>query len=428
MKRTIKRAAVTALAGCMAAGLLGGCGGQKLDGTKTVATVDGEEIALGVVSLVARQQQAQTEQMYRSFMGEGTQIWGQSTGDAEGTTYGDQLVTDSLTRVETMVLMRAKAADYGVEFTEEDQAAVDAAAAEFTEANSEETMEALAVSQDQVKEYLELETYGERVYQALLEEAAVEITDEEAQQSGFTYVSISTNGDDLTEEDLAQRKENAQKILDALKENPEGDLDAIAKEVDESYTSLEGSFDANETEETTSSYPDEVIEALRTLKEGEVYGELIETDTSLYIVRLDAVFDEEATESKRSSLKTQRENEYYSETTTQWLEDAEITVEDKVLDTLKVTDTHTFTIVTPEADADAEIVEEDEMSEEMENAEVIDEDMSNATLIEDDSLDDIENATVIDDDTEDVGSTDATDDMTPVEGMDEDLEPVEGEE
>lgn len=428
MKRTIKRVAVTALAGCMAAGLLGGCSEKKLDGTQTVATVDGEEIALGVVSLVARQQQAQLEQMYRSFMGEGVEIWDQSVGDEDGTTYGDQLVADCLTRVETMVLMRAKAADYGVEFTDEDQAAVDAAAAEFVEANSEETMEALAVSEDQVKEYLELETYGERVYQALLEEAAVEITDEEAQQSGFTYVSISTSGDDLTDEDLEQRKENAQKILDEIKADPDGDMDAIAKEVDESYTALEGNFVTNETEDTSYSYPDEVIEALRSLKEGEVYGELIETDTSLYIVRLDSELDEDATESRRTSLKTQKENEYYSETTTQWLEDAEITVEDKVLETLKVTDDHTFTIVTPDAATDAEIEDTEEISEEMENAEVIDEDMSDATLIEDDSLDDIENATVIDDDTEDVESVGETEDMTPVDDMDEDLEPVEEEE
>ena len=40
MKRAIKRTAVTALADVMAAGMLTGCGSKKLDGTKTVATVD----------------------------------------------------------------------------------------------------------------------------------------------------------------------------------------------------------------------------------------------------------------------------------------------------------------------------------------------------------------------------------------------------
>ena len=61
MNKAARRMAVAALAGIMAAGLLSGCGEKKLDGAKTVATVDGEEISLGLVSLLARQQQVQTD-------------------------------------------------------------------------------------------------------------------------------------------------------------------------------------------------------------------------------------------------------------------------------------------------------------------------------------------------------------------------------
>ena len=43
MKKMSKRAAVAALAGVMAMGLLTGCGEKKLDGTKTVATVNGQK-------------------------------------------------------------------------------------------------------------------------------------------------------------------------------------------------------------------------------------------------------------------------------------------------------------------------------------------------------------------------------------------------
>lgn len=53
MKEMIKRTAVVTLAGVMAAGMLTGCGSKTLDGTKTVATVDGTDIPLGVVSLYA---------------------------------------------------------------------------------------------------------------------------------------------------------------------------------------------------------------------------------------------------------------------------------------------------------------------------------------------------------------------------------------
>ena len=214
-----------------------------------------------------------------------------------------------------MYIMKAKAGDYNVEITEDEQKAMEEAAAAFIKANDEETLEALAVSEEQAKTLLELETYRERVHDALVAEAKVEVTDEEAQQSAFTYVSVSTSGEDLTEEDIAKKKEQAQEILDKMKETPDADMDETAKAVDESYSALSGTFTTNESEDedaSASAYPEEVIKVLRELKEGEVASDLIETDTSCYVVRLDKELDEEATESKKESIKSTRENEYYT--------------------------------------------------------------------------------------------------------------------
>lgn len=354
MKKVMKRTTVAVLAGVLAAGMLSGCGEKKLDGTKTVAAVDGTDIPMGILSLYARQTQAQTEAMYMSFMGSAANIWSQTVDEESGETYGDQAVKDCLEQIELMYIMKEKAADYGVEVTEEEQTAIAEAAAKFMKDNDEETIEALAVTEDQVKTLLELETYREKMRQPIYDEAAIEISEEEAQQSGFTYVSISTTGNDLTEDDIAARKEQAQTILDEMKEDPSADMGEKAKAQDESYSALNGTFFTNESddEDMTSSYPDEVIEALRTLDEGEVYPELIETDTSCYIVRLDKVHDEDATQSKMESLKSTKESKYYSETTEKWLEDAETKTEDKVLKTLTITDAHSFSIKAAEAEED----------------------------------------------------------------------------
>ena len=89
MKEMTKKTAVVAMAGIMAAGMLTGCGEKKLDGSKTVATVDGTEIPLGVVSLSVRDGQMQTEAMYRSYMGGSDfDIW--DTEAEKGKTYGEQ--------------------------------------------------------------------------------------------------------------------------------------------------------------------------------------------------------------------------------------------------------------------------------------------------------------------------------------------------
>lgn len=355
MRRAAGRTIAAVLAGVLAAGMLTGCGGgksdEKLDGTKTVATVDGTEIPMGVVSIAARQQQAQMDAMYASFTGSGVNIWDTVADEESGETYGEQAVKDTLKQVELMYIMKDKAADYKVEVTEEDEKAIAEAAKAFIEANSEETIAELAVTEEQVKTYLELQTYRQRMYDAIMDEAEVEVTDEEANQSSFTYVSISTSGEELTEDDKKQKKEQAQEILDKMKEDPTGDMSEVAKAVDESYSALTGTFttaESKEEDEDSAYYPKEVLEVLRELKEGEMAPEVIETDTGYYVVRLDKKLDEEATESKRESLESEKRTEYYTETTEKWLEDAEIKSDDKVLETLKITDEHKFTMKMPE--------------------------------------------------------------------------------
>ena len=375
MKEMTKKTAVVAMAGIMAAGMLTGCGEKKLDGSKTVATVDGTKIPLGVVSLSVREGQMQTEAMYRSYMGGSDfDIW--DTEAEKGKTYGEQAVEESLKDVELMYIMKAKAADYDVELTDEDEKAIAEVAASFMEANSEETIADLAVTEDQVKTYLELQTYKQKIHDPIIADVDKNVSDEEAQQSSFEYVSVSTA--DLSDDEIKEKKEDAQKILDGLKADPDGDFSEIAKSVDDSYSSLSGTFDANETSEDedtddedadedsssySGTYPEEVIDVLRTLDDGEVASDIIETDTAYYVVKLDKKDDEEATETKKESIISTREQTLYTDTTEKWLDDADIKEEKKVLKTLKVTDNHKYVAPTATPAPTEEAAETEEVTE-----------------------------------------------------------------
>ena len=171
MKKIVKNTTVVALSGVMAIGMLSGCGSKSIDGEKTVATVDGTDIPMGVVSLYARESQAQTVAMYKSFMGSAGNIWSQVVDEDAGTTYGEQAVGQFLEQVELMYIMKEKAADYGVEVTSDDETAIADAAAQFMQDNDEDTLKELAVSEDQVKTLLELETYRQRIYDPIRNEA-----------------------------------------------------------------------------------------------------------------------------------------------------------------------------------------------------------------------------------------------------------------
>lgn len=387
MKTITKRTAVAALTGVMAAGMLTGCGEKALDGTQTVATVDGTEISLGVVSFAARWSQAQTEAMYKSFMGDtDIAIW--DTDSDDGMTYGEQAVQQTLEDIELMYIMKSKAADYDVEITEEDETAIADAAADFMEANSEEAIADLAVTEDQIKTYLELLTYRSRMYDPIIADVDTEVSDEEAQQSSFEYVSISTA--DLEEEEIEEKKADAQKILDALNEDPEGDFSEIAKEVGDSYTSLTGTFDANleEDEEETSSYPEAVMEVVRTLDDGEIGEEVIDTGSAYYVVRMKNVNDEDATETKKETIISTRKSDLYTETTEAWMDEAEIKTEDKVLKTLTITDNHKFTIETAEAETEETETEDESVLNTDSSLEVADGDTVNIDYVG--KIDDVE--------------------------------------
>lgn len=384
MKEMTKKTAVVAMAGIMAAGMLTGCGEKKLDGSKTVATVDGTKIPLGVVSLSVREGQMQTEAMYRSYMGGSDfDIW--DTEAEKGKTYGEQAVEESLKDVELMYIMKAKAADYDVELTDEDEKAIAEAAASFMEANSEETIADLAVTEDQVKTYLELQTYKQKIHDPIVADVDKNVSDEEAQQSSFEYVSVSTA--DLSDDEIKEKKEDAQKILDGLKADPDGDFSEIAKSVDDSYSSLSGTFDANETSEDedtddedaddgsssySGTYPEEVIDVLRTLDDGEVASDIIETDTAYYVVKLSKKDDEEATETKKESIISTREQTLYTDTTEKWLDDADIKEKKKVLKILKVTDNHKYVAPTATPAPTEEAAETEEVTETPEVTEAAD--------------------------------------------------------
>ena len=363
MKEMAKRTAVVALAGVMSVGMLTGCGSKTLDGTKTVATVDGTDIPLGVVSLYAREQQQRTTAMYMSYMGRADNIWDQTADEDSGETYGDQAVTSSLESIEKMYILKEKASDYNVELTDEDETAIADAASQFMAANSEETIKELAVTEDQVKTLLELQTIQKKMYDPIVAEGNITVSDDEANQTTFTYVSISTSGDDVTDEDKETKKEQAQEILDKMKEDPTADMSEVAQGVDESYSAVQGNFTTKESEDededsSGAAYPDEVISVLRGLKDGEVADDIIETDTGYYVVRLDKINDEDATASKRESLQNSKESTYYTETTNQWLDDADVKVVKKVLKTLKITDKHTFTAPTSTPTPSPELTEE----------------------------------------------------------------------
>ena len=363
MKNSAKKAAVTVLVCVTAAGMMTGCGNKKLDGTKTAVTVNKQEIPLGVVSLAARMQQAQAEAMYKMYLGGGDDmsIWSTKMGDDSDETYGENAVTTTVESIEKMCLEKEHASEYDVEITDDEQKALEEAAKNFIAANSEETIAELAVDEDMVKTFLELETYDVKMKEAIEATADIKLDEKEYQQMAFSYASVRVSGDNLTDDDIKTNKENIQKFFDKVKEDPTADFSTLGDEISTDMTATSGTCPTYEEGDDSAAngdaYPDDVRNALRKLEEGELNSEIIKTDSIWYVVRLDSKDDENATDSKKESLTSTKKDDFYNDTTDGWVKKADIKEESKLIKKIKITDNHSFTIQTPTPTPDPDATE-----------------------------------------------------------------------
>ena len=331
MKVFHKALVVAGLCASMALGVVG-CSSEPLDGSQTVATVGEKTMTLGEANFLLRYQQVQTEYYYESMLGEGIydmDLYG------DGSTYGDNLKADVLAQLQEYYILEEKAADYGIELTEDEKTAITESATAFLAENEAYVLEQMTADQATVERVLTLMTIGTKTVGAIAMEADVTVSEAEAAQRGFRYVSISKgSGEDaLAEDEIQASKDKLSAVAAGV---AKGDtIDAAA--VGQGLTAYSGNYGLN----YTSSYDEAVSAALDELSEGEV-SDVIETETELYLVQLTDELDEEAIETRRNSLIATAQTEYYDEVMAAWVEESPMTVDEAVWDDVKFNRSYDF--------------------------------------------------------------------------------------
>ena len=356
MSKYVKRIVCGIFAAALGITALAGCGNKKLDGTQIAAVSGEEEVTLGVASFLLRYSQAQMESYYGAYMSDG--MW--DTEVEEGKTYGESMKSDVMDQLEAMMLLKAHAEDYGITISEEDQKNIEAAAKTFMENNDEETIQTLAVTQEDVEKVLTLYTYQNKMFDPMVADVDTEVSDEEAAQTTITYIQVSTaattdeEGEEveLTEDEKAAKKELAQTVLDKISQQEDvaaADMDALAKEVDEELSASTASFGSDD---------ETLVDILKTtaaeLEDGNIAGEILEGTDGYYVLRLDKAFDEEATASKKESIVSERQQEAYDALIEEWKEETEFTVHKEVWKEVTLTDQHSFTFKDTSSDVETE--------------------------------------------------------------------------
>ena len=282
-----KKMAALLLSGAMLASVLSGCG--SVDKDAVVATLDGEEIQLGVANFAARLTQANLDDIYAAYFGD--DVWSTDLYSS-GSTTQESVKTNVISDIKEMYILKNHMDDYNVSLSDEETSEIADVAAQFIADNTQEALDQLGATEDIVEEYLTLYTIKTKMETAIKADADTDVSDEEANERGYSYVKIDTDGytdDDsnyveYTDDEKAELETTAQALAEACQDDFDGAI------TDAGYTVSTGTYAADD-----ESLDEEVVTALDALSEGEV-SDLVTTDSAYYILRLDTECDEEATE------------------------------------------------------------------------------------------------------------------------------------
>ena len=383
--KLFKKLAAAGLSVIIAGSLLAGCGSTadtaQIDGTKTVVTVNEDEVPLGTLSFLAKYQQAQMYAMYTAYFG-AAEIFDMVMDESSGETYGETLKGYALDSIEEMVLLRQHAEEYGVTLTAEEEEQIDKVAQAYIDENSEDVRAAVGASKENVIELLELQLIKSKMLEPMAANVDTEVSDEEAQQSGVTYVKIDKateadfadeNSDESSLADSsvaaaadvaaqveaanAEKLSQAEAVLAAVQASgnvAEADMTTIANEVNKDLYAQTGQFTTFNTEDTVLDMA--IVEAVAGLADGTLVDHVVESSdgTAWFVVRFDAAYDEAATEEIKKEKVTARKQEAYDTLYTEWKDAAKITVDEAVLATLIISDMNPITFgkdVLPEDDS-----------------------------------------------------------------------------
>ncbi len=330
-----KKATALLLAGVVAASLMiGGCG-SSIDSDAIVATCGDEELTLGYMNFYAHYTQANYDSMFVAYYGE--DYWtNEAYIDEDGNTMEDSIKNAVMEEAELECVLDEHRADYGVEITDEELEAMQAAGEEFMSENEKDAINAMGATADYVAQMLYYQTVAERMQEAIEAEVGEDLDIADYARRTFSYIQIDTagytdeDGDyvEYTDDDF-ENLENEAEIIDVEAKN---DFDQAAE--DFGYTVSTYSYGEDEDSEEDGGFSEAVIQVADTLQEGEV-SDVIDGGDYLYIIRLDSEDDQDAAESAMSEASSQIKSDHFSEVTEEYLEDTEITVDESLWEKVK---------------------------------------------------------------------------------------------
>lgn len=319
-----------------AALFLTGCGAgreRETDADQIAFTVNGEDISLREWNFYVRMNQMQWEREDLDTYGD--DMWSMEVDD-DGTTLADSLKEEVMNLICRTHLSAQKAEEYGVSLSGEQLEEVRQRAEDFMGAYNEALLEYAGADEEFVYDQLALTELSIQAEEAAVADYEPELSEEDYHREGICYVLVSTTGlrdaegnlTPFTEKEVQERTELAFEISETAREI--GDLKSVAEEKGMTpVVSSMGMTNENDGQEPL------MLDAARMLGVGEI-SDPIETEEGWFVVQHTNDFDEDASDYWKDYLTDLGRQERLSQILDEWMEQAEITVDQDVMDQVNV--------------------------------------------------------------------------------------------
>lgn len=312
MRNKCRRWATVGLAVLMGVTVFTGCGKEKenksgLDPEAVVMTIGNDEITMQEAYFLAKWQQAEYSTMGTTYFGED---WYDQDMFGEGQTFQQSIKEQVLTQLERMYVMKAHMDEYGVSLTDEEKDSIQEVTDNFIKGNDDDALDAMMADEELVKRVMTNYVCYNKMYNALVQDVDTSVSDEEARQKTYSYIyqSFTTTDDDGNTKDMtAAEQQNYyskfEQIAAAAKES--GDFDQTA--TDAGYSTASHSFGITDDD----SFSD--INSIADKMAVNDVSDVIVVDGGLFLIKMDSVNDEEATENARQNIANTKLNNAFEE-------------------------------------------------------------------------------------------------------------------
>lgn len=328
---------IIAIAAALTASMLSGCGTatEKFEPDYIIASIKDSDVKLdyATANTYVRIMQAETYDYAQSVMEEdetpSDDIWSEVLTEKTENgyqTYGEVFKDETLDNLKTMLVSEEHMDDYNITFTDDEQERWNTVADDFVEKTDDAALEAMHADKASIVNTLRLMAIQDRVKTKVKKEADVTVDDTDVQQTTFSYTTVYKDSFDDPEQ-------TAKDIKTAFEKSEDKDFSAAVSE--QGITSSDVTITTNDPDYDEIGLDKDLVDEIMKLNDGEC-GYYTDKNGNIEVFYMTAKNDKDATDAKRSSKEEEKKTEYYNDTIEKWKDAAEIEIDKKAWDSIKV--------------------------------------------------------------------------------------------